>query len=127
VFNAQELVAVLPGLRRADLVVLPAADRLDAMRLENTGEPASNLLVLLLGRQDQVELLRHSPTLDDEDGFRGHRLDLLPSREDLPLEDWIDTDDPELLSGVAAVFDRIEDQLRDKQLPPPPDRVADPE
>jgi hypothetical protein len=65
--------------------------------------------------------------LDNEDDFRRHRLDLLLSREDLPLEDWIDTDDPELLSRVAAVFDRIEDQLRDKELPPPPDSVADPE
>ncbi|MDQ2826427.1 MAG: hypothetical protein M3Y04_05645, partial [Actinomycetota bacterium] len=30
----------------------------DAMRIENTAERASNLLMLLLGRQDQVELLR---------------------------------------------------------------------
>ncbi len=63
---------------------------------------------------------------DGEDDFRRHRLDLLLSREDLPLEDWIDTEDRELLSRVAAVFDRIEDQLRDKELPLPPDRVPDP-
>jgi hypothetical protein len=198
------------------------------MRLENTGERASNLLMLLLGRQDQVELLRDRvatlrrtsdrtaveemlerfvgakswqhleatrllaiqelayqeastiesligslrevvakfdgvfekvvpsdvgmaafmewkpsqvyrktsevllgkalfhKAFDDEDDCRRHRLDLLLSREDLPLEDWIDTEDQELLSRVAAVFDRIEEQLRDKDLPPPPDRVADP-
>ena len=46
-------------------------------------------------------------------------LDLLLSREDLPLEDWIDTDDPELVSLMAAVYDRIEDQLADKEIPHP--------
>jgi transcriptional regulator with XRE-family HTH domain len=229
VFNAQELVAFSLAF---DVPIwwffLPLIGS-DTMRLENTGERASNLLMLLLGRQDQVQLLRdrvatlrktsdrtaveemlerfvgakswqhleatrllaiqelayrEASTIesligslrevvakfdgvfeevvprhvemaafmewkpsqvyrktsevllgkalfhnafDDENDFRRHRLDLLLSREDLPLEDWIDTEDKELLSRVAAVFDRIEEQLRDKELPPPPDRVPDPE
>lgn len=48
-------------------------------------------------------------------------LSLLLSRDDLPLEDWIDTDDPELMKRVVAVYDRIEDQLEKKKMPPPPD------
>src|SRR5207253_1998362 len=58
--------------------------------------------------------------LHDDDGPDRPLLDLLLSREDLPLEDWIDTDDPELIALVAAVYDRIEDQLADKEIPPPP-------
>ncbi len=52
-------------------------------------------------------------------------LSLLLSRGDLPLEDWIDTDDPELMKRVVAVFDRIEDQLENKKMPPPPDEDFD--
>lgn len=60
------------------------------------------------------------------EGTSRPRFDLLLSREDLPLEDWIDTDDPELVARMAAVFDRIEDQLLDKELPPP-DRGPNPD
>jgi transcriptional regulator with XRE-family HTH domain len=69
---------------------------------------------MLLGRA-----LFHQ-VLHDDDGPDRPLLDLLLSREDLPLEDWIDTDDPELIALVAAVYDRIEDQLADKEIPPPP-------
>jgi hypothetical protein len=58
--------------------------------------------------------------LHDDDGHSRPLLDLLLSREDLPLEDWIDTDDPELVSLMAAVYDRIEHQLADKEIPHPP-------
>ena len=46
---------------------------------------------------------------------------LLLDRVDLPIEDWIDTDDPELRKRVEAVFDRIEEQLADREIPPPPE------
>lgn len=49
------------------------------------------------------------------------RVGLLLDRLDLPVEDWIDTDDPELRKRVEAVFDRIEEQLADREIPPPPD------
>jgi hypothetical protein len=59
------------------------------------------------------------PILHDEESSRP-LLDLLPSREHLPLEDWIDTDDPELVALMGAVYNRIEDQLADKEIPHPP-------
>ncbi|MEA2971598.1 MAG: hypothetical protein QOG82_56 [Actinomycetota bacterium] len=68
---------------------------------------------VLLGRALFHEVLH------DEESSRP-LLDLLLSREDLPLEDWIDTDDPELVALMAAVYDRIEDQLADKEIPHPP-------
>lgn len=58
VLNAQGLVAFSLGF---DVPIwwffLPLIGS-DTMRLENTGERGSDLLLLLLGRQDQVELLR---------------------------------------------------------------------
>lgn len=227
VFNAQELVAFSLGF---DLPIwwfflpVPGTER---MRLEGTDSSATHLLSLLLGRQDQMELLRRSvadirlatgrPEVDElleglvgapswqhleatrllaiqelawresstietlvgslrevvakfdgvfqkvipRDieqaafmewlpsqvyrktsevllgktlfhklfGYEGEDrplLDLLLSRQDLPLEDWIDTDDPELMERVGAVFDRIEQQLEDRPMPPPPLSGPDP-
>lgn len=51
-------------------------------------------------------------------------FELLLERHDLPLEEWIDTDDPVLRERAAAFFDRIEEQLQDKDIPPPPEAAA---
>jgi transcriptional regulator with XRE-family HTH domain len=53
------------------------------------------------------------------------RLDLLLNRRDLPLEEWIDTDDPVLVERAAALFDRIEEQLAEKEMPPPPEEAVE--
>ena len=37
---------------------------------------------------------------------------------DVPLEEWIDTDDPVLVERIKAVFDRIEEQITDADTPP---------
>ena len=46
-------------------------------------------------------------------------------RLELPLEDWIDTDDPELMETAAALFERLEEQLADKEIPAPPAEPVD--
>lgn len=46
--------------------------------------------------------------------------DVLMSREDLPLEEWIDLDDEDLQTRLHAVYEAIEAQLRTKAIPPPP-------
>lgn len=227
VFNAQELVAFCLGFDLPIWWFLLPVPGSDTMRLDGTEEPASNLLSIILGRNDQLELLRDrvgqlrrttdgevvdeilgsligatswqhleetrllaiqelgyrevgtierligdmrdlvgkfdgvlartisgnvemaafmdwKPTqvyrktsevilgramfglVNDQETSRPW-LGLLLSREDLPLEDWIDTDDPELRARVVAVFDQIEHQLSDKEMPPPPDQVAAPD
>lgn len=72
---------------------------------------------VLLGRSLYERLF------DAEDDSRP-LLDLVLSRDDLPLEDWIDTDDTELLELVAAVYDRIEAQLSEREIPLPPEPGA---
>jgi len=37
---------------------------------------------------------------------------------DVPLEEWIDTDDPVLIERIKAVFDRIEEQITDADAAP---------
>lgn len=228
VFNAQELVAFALAFDVPIMWFFLPVPGTEAMRLEGTDEPVTNLLRLLLGRQNQMEFLRRrlgglrdatdEPVLDevveglvgsnswkhleatrllaieelawrkagkierlvadmravlaDFDGaftplvppdveqaafeewkpsqvyrktsevLLGRKLfrhlynyeapsrpalGLLLSREDLPLEDWIDVDDPELLNRVAAVYDRIEEQLADTKMPPPPDDGPNPD
>jgi hypothetical protein len=61
------------------------------------------------------------------EGTSRPRLDLLCDGRTYPLEDWIDTDDPELMARMEAVFERMEQQLLEKDLPPPPDHGPDPE
>lgn len=53
------------------------------------------------------------------------RVQLVLDRLDLPLEDWIDTDDPELMERAAAFFDRLEEQLAAKEIPAPPTEPVD--
>ncbi|HEV3365756.1 MAG TPA: hypothetical protein VG795_16760 [Acidimicrobiia bacterium] len=59
--------------------------------------------------------------VDDPETPRRPRLDLVLSRLDLALEDWIDTDNPRIRSAAAAFFDAIEEGLEDKEIPPPPE------
>lgn len=42
------------------------------------------------------------------------------SREDLPLEEWIDLNDEDLQTRLRAVYEGIEAQLSAKAIPPPP-------
>ncbi len=53
------------------------------------------------------------------------RVQLVLDRLDLPLEDWIDTDDPELMERAGAFFERLEEQLADKEIPAPPAEPAE--
>ena len=64
------------------------------------------------------------PQLDWESPSRPN-LGLLLNRRDLPLEEWIDTDDPVLVERAAALFDRIEEQLAEKEMPPPPEEAVE--
>jgi hypothetical protein len=50
---------------------------------------------------------------------------LLLDRLDLSLEDWIDIDDPVLVERASAFFERLDEQLADKEIPPPPGEPVD--
>ena len=49
------------------------------------------------------------------------RLGRVLDRLDLPLEEWINTDNPKVVACAEALFGAIEEDLADKEIPPPPE------
>jgi hypothetical protein len=42
----------------------------------------------------------------------------LLNRLDLPIEEWVDFEDPAVLKSLKAFYKAVDEQLRDKELPP---------
>ncbi len=50
------------------------------------------------------------------------RVTALLARSDLPLEEWVDLEDPEMMRRIRAVYEHWEKQLGDRDIPPSTDR-----